>query len=164
MTNTIPHYLFTETVRFVQKAIVLHPTSKKFLIIKRASTEFIRPNTWDIPGGSVHYGELHKDALQREIFEETNLKVTSIKEINVITGYDQNKPMYFIIIGSVCLATSTNITLSNEHGIYQWVTPEEYFNLNPEYTFIKDRLFDIHETNFISDIIYLYQKGNFLLY
>lgn len=159
-SHPIPDYLFTENVRLVQKAIVLHPHENKFLIIKRSATEFIRPNTWDIPGGSAHYGELHKDTLIREVKEESGLSVENIQEINVITSYDSKKPMYFIIIGSVCTATSDNVTLSSEHGEYKWVTAQEFLDTIPKYTFIKDRPFNIHATDFLGDIISLYFMKN----
>ncbi len=163
MTNQshhIPDYLFTENVRFVQKAIVQHPSENKFLIIKRSATEFIRPNTWDIPGGSVHYGELHKDALIREVKEESGLSIKSIKDINVVTSYDSTKPVYCIIVGSVCTATSNNVTLSSEHGEYKWVTVQEFLDKIPNYTFVENRPFNIHSTDFLGDIVYLHFMKN----
>lgn len=161
MINTktqLPDYLFTPTVRFVQKAIVFHPVEPKFLIIKRSSSEFIRPNTWDIPGGSIHYGELHREGLKREVLEETGLTISNVQEFHVITHYDKTKPMYFIIVGSTCTATDDKITVSSEHEKYAWITISDFLNLNSTYSFIQDRTFDIHSTDFIFDFVFLAQK------
>lgn len=157
MNKQIPHYLFTENIRFVIKAIVMHPTENTFMLIKRSAQEFTRPNTWDIPGGSINFGELHQDALAREVMEETGLSISYNKIVHMITSYDPEKNMYCIIVGAGCTAQDTVVKMSNEHQEYQWVNSHDYFKLYaPEYEFKKNRSFDIHKTDFISDMIHLY--------
>ena len=162
--ETIPSYLFTKNIRFVIKAVIWHPdkTSQKFLVIKRSSTEFIRPSTLDIPGGGVHFGELHQDALHREVLEETGLTIHSIQDLILFTSYQQEENIYNIILGVQAISDNNSITLSGEHQQYFWMTKQEFLYQYPKYTFTANRTFNIHSTDFICDIIYksLEQNSN----
>ncbi|KAJ1719711.1 hypothetical protein LPJ53_005569 [Coemansia erecta] len=66
--------------RVVIGGAILHPSSTppSVLIVQRAATERSYPNEWEIPGGHVDPGETILQAVAREIFEETALKVTRI--------------------------------------------------------------------------------------
>lgn len=50
----------------------------EILLIKRSDT-----GRWGMPAGSLELGESVEDALKREVFEETGLKVTSYKPMAV---------------------------------------------------------------------------------
>lgn len=148
-------YLFSDDIRFLQKAIVMHPSDNKFLIIKRSDNDFVRPGTWDLPGGSMVYGELHQDALKREILEETGLKIKNVKEIKAITAYDKEKPLYYILIGSVCTAISDEVELSEEHSEYKWVTKDEFLSSDPNYSYKENRKLDLGSTDLLRDLVYI---------
>ena len=45
-----------------------------FFIAKRQKNQFM-PDFWELPGGKVERNESHHDALKRELFEETGIKV-----------------------------------------------------------------------------------------
>jgi 8-oxo-dGTP pyrophosphatase MutT (NUDIX family) len=151
----VPSYLFTKNIRFVVKAVVWHPDIRlhKFLVVKRSDNEFIRPSTLDIPGGGIHFGELHQDGLVREVYEETGLKIHDIQELILFTSYQSEEKIYNIIAGVSCRADDDKIILSNEHQKYSWMTPEEFLAYHPDYNFIPHRLFNIHSTDFICDIV-----------
>ena len=120
---------FTDNFRFLQKAVIFHPTEKKILTIKRSPTDFSRANTWDIPGGHVTYGESHEDSLRREIREETGMEVGSLAPFHVISEYDKAQPMYYLWIVYQTAASTDQITLSHEHTDFRWVTPEAFLKL-----------------------------------
>lgn len=122
-------YMFKDDIKFVQKAVVYHPSENKILALKRASDSFARPNCWDFPGGNVLFGRLHLDSLISEIDEETSLKVEGIKPVQVTTNYDKEKGIYFIFIGYKCTALSIYVKISHEHSEYKWVTKEEFLKL-----------------------------------
>jgi 8-oxo-dGTP pyrophosphatase MutT (NUDIX family) len=79
-------YMFTDDIKFLQKAVVFHPDkSKAFLVLKRSPNSFARPNDWDLLGGNVLFGELHEDSLRKEIREEANLEAGSLAPVQIIT-------------------------------------------------------------------------------
>ena len=62
------------------KALV-RDSDGKILILRRANNEG-GAGDWDIAGGAIEKGENKHDALKREVFEETNLKIDNIKFLN----------------------------------------------------------------------------------
>ena len=59
--------------RVAFKAIIRK--NNKILVIKRSAKEDVFENLWDIPGGRMNFGESPHEALIREIYEETGIKV-----------------------------------------------------------------------------------------
>jgi 8-oxo-dGTP diphosphatase len=116
--------VFTDKVNFLQKAIIYHPSEPVFLLLKRSSKDSKRPNEWDLPGGNVIFGEIHLDAIRREIHEETALKVRDLQIVQVATGFDREHSLYHFFIGYRCVAQSTQLNLGIEHEQFEWVTPD----------------------------------------
>ena len=61
--------------------------SGKILLQKRADK-----GTWGLPGGAIELGESAVEALVREFYEETGVKVTVEKILNVYTKYSDSYP------------------------------------------------------------------------
>ncbi|MFA6005350.1 MAG: NUDIX domain-containing protein [Patescibacteria group bacterium] len=123
------HFMFMDDMKFLQKAILYHPTENKFLILKRRPEELHRPNTWDLPGGNITYPEEHTDGILREIKEETGLAVTDLRPIQVRTNYNNEEKIYYLFIGHIGKSASGVVALSEEHTEYKWVTKEEFLKL-----------------------------------
>lgn len=123
-------YMFSEDMKFLQKAVVFHPTEpKKFLAIKRSPKAHNRPNDWDLIGGNVSFGELHEVSLRREITEETGLQVGALVPTQIATNFHDN--IYYLYINYKTTALSDTVTLSEEHTEYRWVTKDEFIRLKP---------------------------------
>lgn len=60
------------------KGLVFH--GDRMLMLRRANEDKGGGN-WDVPGGAIESGENPIDALKREIFEETNLKINSAHKL-----------------------------------------------------------------------------------
>lgn len=75
MQNNIPSCFYRISI----KALILDE-NKKFLLCKEPD------GRWELPGGGLDFGENPKSCIQREITEETGLKVT----------YVANNPSYFL--------------------------------------------------------------------
>ena len=67
----------------VVKALIV--CKQEFLIVQRAEDPH-RAFQWTLPGGHVEYGEDLKDAIRREVKEETNLDVTVI-DVNTVWDF-----------------------------------------------------------------------------
>jgi 8-oxo-dGTP diphosphatase len=99
----------------------------KVLILKRSVNSKTNPGKWEFPGGKVDQGEPFDKALIREVFEETQLKI-SLE--NVIGASQQNLPLiravHIIISGKI---VDGELNLSSEHEGYAW----EYLENLPDY-------------------------------
>lgn len=123
--------MFSDDMKFVQKAVVFHPVEKtKFLILKRSEHDHWRAGEWDLPGGNVHFGELHDDSLRKEIKEEADLEVGDLTPLHVKTDFNRQQGYYYIAIKYMCTATSEKVHVGDEHTAYRWVTKEEFKELD----------------------------------
>lgn len=109
----------------------------KFLVLHRAKTDGYMPGFWDIPGGTIEFGEDIKKALTREIKEETGLKV-KIGKIVSAYGYQSGEDRHQFQLVYECEYISGKIKLDvDSHDEYCWVTIEEMKNLK-KIAFLKE--------------------------
>lgn len=73
-----------ERIRISVMGMIKNPDNSILMVFKRDGPE---PNRWDLPGGGLQPGERVKDALKREMLEETGLSESSfhIGEVIVIS-------------------------------------------------------------------------------
>jgi 8-oxo-dGTP diphosphatase len=106
-------YVFGLAVR-----ALITDTDGKILILKRSVDSKTNPGKWELPGGKVDQGEPFDKALVREVFEETQLKISLD---NVIGASQQNLPLiravHIIISGKI---VGGELNLSDEHEGYAW--------------------------------------------
>ena len=110
-----------------QKAVIQNEEGK-ILTLFRTETAPSRPNTWDLPGGELDYGEDAVAGIVREIKEETGLEVKDVRPFDVETHLLPEDGAYWFTIAYRCKALSDNVILSWEHNDYKWVTPAEFYN------------------------------------
>jgi len=96
----------------------------KFLILHKSSEEDINPNSYDIPGGRISFGETLKEALEREILEETGLDVIMG---SILEAWTFTKDNCFQLVGLnyLCSYGSGEVRLSTEHDSYEWVRTKD---------------------------------------
>lgn len=109
----------------------------KFLITHRATINDYQPNLWDIPGGTVEFQEKAEAALNREISEESGLKVDIVKPIFVYDFASGPLRHQFQIVYE-CNYISGEVVLNpEEHDEFKWVTIEELESL-PKIAFLEE--------------------------
>jgi len=64
-------------------ALVLHEGD--VVLIKKAKGPFT--GLWDLPGGKIEFGESPREALEREVLEETGLTVAEAKLLDVASNH-----------------------------------------------------------------------------
>jgi len=74
-------------------AAVVFDEQDRVLLVK---TTYNRAHPWGVPGGSLEYGETPEDAVVREVWEETSLKVEIDRFLFVKTWIPDRVGMYYI--------------------------------------------------------------------
>jgi 8-oxo-dGTP diphosphatase len=115
--------------KIVVSAAIIH--KKKFLLLKRSSSENIFPKKWELPSGKVKFGENIGDALKREVEEETGLSIKHSKFISsrsyTFDYIDEqgSKTRHNVELIFLVRVNEGKIRLSSAHEDASWVTPEE---------------------------------------
>ncbi|MFA5432353.1 MAG: NUDIX domain-containing protein [Candidatus Paceibacterota bacterium] len=103
------------------KAII--KKGKKFLVIFKSDTEEISPNEIDLPGGRLKFGEKLEDGLKREIKEELNI---TIKTIKLSRSWSMVKDdLHLVGLTFLVDYVAGEIKLSGEHTNFKWVNKED---------------------------------------
>ena len=108
----------------------------KFLVTKRSSVNDFLPNIFDLPGGTVEFGEDPMEALKREISEETGLIVDIDRPIYLYSQVLKEERHQIWIIYE-CEFKGGEIKLNpEEHNEYKWVNFDEVKSL-PKIIFLE---------------------------
>jgi len=117
--------------------IVLKNREGKFLILRRSPQKYSEVDKyWDIPGGRINPGSPLIENLQREVMEETGLKI--IDKPKLITAQDILKPTKHIVRLTYIGLADGEVKLSEEHNEYRWLTLEEVKTLEPMDKYFKE--------------------------
>lgn len=112
-----------ETFQWVATSGLIFNQNGQFLIVRRAAHDS-HPNLWELPGGAMDHGEHPKQAVAREIKEETGLNITVHFPISTSYVFSTKSPELQVVrIAFLCKLTTPNqdVLLSSEHSAYQWV-------------------------------------------
>jgi len=99
----------------------------KFLALRSNPDEKHCEDQWFTVTGSVEQGETFEDAVIREIFEETSLKVNSILDLNWGSIYNwqnqDHEEKNFI-----AFVEQNKINLNEEHVDFEWLRLDEFID------------------------------------
>ncbi|CAN5427820.1 NUDIX domain-containing protein [soil metagenome] len=107
--------------------IIFQSSSRAKILLTRRSDN----GKWCLPGGRMEPGESAAEACEREVLEETGLKVTVKKLSGIYTSPDwviqyNDGPMHQLVAFSfVCELVGGELGVSNEATEYGWFTPDE---------------------------------------
>lgn len=111
-----------------QKAVIME--GDKYLILKRSPDAHSYPNCWDFPGGRLEKGEDVLAGLEREVIEETGLRVKATRPVFVFHEILNGRSLVFIVY--LCEKISGKINLSHEHTEYKWAKRNDILKLDTE--------------------------------
>ena len=116
----------------VAKALV-RDREGRYLFIRRSAASKHFGGYWEMPGGKMDPGEGIDQTLEREVFEETGLRVRDPHVFGASEG-DTPEARFIQVIMEVSAEPGT-VTLSAEHDEFTWVTPREAvaLKLSPVY-------------------------------
>jgi len=112
-------------MKTIQKATIKR--GGKYLILLRAPNAKFYPEHWDFPGGKLEENEHAHHGIEREILEETNLKVKALRAVATYDENDDEGHYHFIIYSTKII--SGEIKLSHEHTAFKWATKTEILSL-----------------------------------
>lgn len=121
----------------VNRSFVINKKGE-LLLIKRSVNDRYDPGLWEIPGGKLDEGQDISHALEREVFEETNLLVTPLLRIGYfeseIISSGPYKGMPYVVIIGISKVEAGEVKISEEHDEFCWVNFRNFdkFNLRPE--------------------------------
>lgn len=126
-------------LRVAAKAAIVH--KGKVLILREAGTydEGTNIGKYGLPGGRINPEESFYDALDREVEEETGLKVKPIKPIHVGEWWPEIKgnKNHIVAVFVLCESDTDEVVLSEEHDSYEWLdakTLPKYSVVEPDRT------------------------------
>ena len=111
------------------KAIILNDDGE-LLIIKKTVEENANDassNLYDVPGGRLKYGEKLDEALQREVMEETGLKIYK-RTLLSANSFIRPDKLQLTVITYLCFCKEKKICLSDEHSDFLWIKPSDLLN------------------------------------
>ncbi len=123
----------------------------KVLLLKRSSMEDCYKNLWETPGGKINFGENLKEALKREVKEETNLDIEVFIPVNTWSFFRDDKS-YVVGITFLCKPLSEKIRLSEEHVEYRWIAENELDELEMNENLRKELKFFFKNKNHFLNI------------
>lgn len=108
----------------------------KILIVQRASTDSHNPGIWEVPGGKLDEGQDITHSQEREVLEETSCFVSVTDRDCFIESFVCGSGKYigipYVAIYSITKLIGGDVTLSDEHDNYVWVTYGEMLNYGPK--------------------------------
>ena len=95
----------------------------KVLLVRRRNEPF--RDHWSLPGGGVEPGERLRDAVKREVFEETGLEV----DVGNVAGYREGlQPFHHVVIAFHCIVTGGELCAGDDAVECEFVEPTEIFD------------------------------------
>jgi 8-oxo-dGTP pyrophosphatase MutT (NUDIX family) len=123
-------------------AIIFDTKREKVLLTQRVDN-----GRWCLPGGQVESGESVAEACEREVWEETGLKVRVTRLVGVYSNPDQlviykdGNKAFFVVLSFEAEILEGELGLSNETTDYGYFTMQEMESM-PMHGQHKDRVED----------------------
>lgn len=108
------------------------------ILVLRKRRKKIFPSDIDLPGGRINFGEHDaKNALLREVKEETGLDVEIMQPLDIATIV-RIASLQIVATMFLCRAESADVKLSKEHRSYEWLPANEIIRNKKFPKWIKD--------------------------
>ena len=122
-------------------AAVIEGEERKILLICEGDLPYHK--SWVVPGGYVKSDETVKQAIIREVREETGLEILPTKFVGVYDDFlsEKDEPMHHIIATYEATVIGGRILITKEATEYAWMSPEEALG-SPQVPDIFKRMLD----------------------
>lgn len=114
-------------------AIIENIANGKILLIQRSGDLDWHPGEWEILYGRIDQFEDTVTGLKREVEEEVGISDLEVLEVltvwHMFRGTVETAENELIGVTYHCRTSQTEITISDEHQTYRWVSPQEALDL-----------------------------------
>lgn len=102
--------------------IIIHDDEGRYLFLRRAASYKDGQQPWDIPGGRIEPDESLEDALAREVFEETHMKLG--ENFRLIAAQDIFVPAKDLHVVRLTYSGTAEgkVVISDEHSEFRWMS------------------------------------------
>lgn len=113
-----------------KEASIFQITQNIYLLNKRGQILLLKHKNgkWLLPGGKLKNAENWQQGLEREIREETSLKIIELKGIFEVDTWRSDNQHYYGIFFFGKATDDNKIFLSQEHIDYKWIDSLEELN------------------------------------
>ncbi|HAX70727.1 MAG TPA: NUDIX domain-containing protein [Anaerolineales bacterium] len=107
-------------------AVIFDKTREKVLLTQRADN-----GHWCLPGGHMESGESAAEACEREVWEETGLKVRAMRLLGVYSNpdqlviYEDGNKAFFVVLNFEVQVLEGKVGLSDETTDFGWFSLSE---------------------------------------
>lgn len=108
---------------------VLRDAAGRVLLVRRSLRSTYWPGLWELPGGKPDDGETLDTAVEREVFEETAMRVTARRFLAAVAHDLPHRRLIFIAIELLAQTGPAQVKLSNEHDDFRWIDAEDLTEL-----------------------------------
>jgi 8-oxo-dGTP diphosphatase len=124
------------------KAFILYEGKVLLLQESDAYADGTNAGKWEMPGGRMEPDESFKNAIVREVKEETGRGVEVGRPFMLGEWWPnvRGEQWHIVATFSICHAKSANVTLGPDHGTYVWLDPKEYTKYNNDAAYIKESI------------------------
>ncbi len=106
-------------------AVILH--QGRVLLARRGNPPLA--GEWSIPGGKLELGEKLRDGLEREVREETGLKVEAAELLDVFdsifTDAEGRTEYHYVLVDFLCHLRAGVAVAASDASQLAWATPDE---------------------------------------
>jgi 8-oxo-dGTP diphosphatase len=100
----------------------------RYLFLRRSTQSRHYAGKWEPPGGKMDPGETLDATLEREVAEETGLRIRDPHVAGAVEGATESARYVALMMEAV--AEPGAVTLSDEHDAFVWATPAEAARLD----------------------------------
>ncbi len=117
------HIPMQENYPIAGVSAVIFDTKGRVLLVLRGNEPL--KDMWSFPGGKIHFGETRQAACQREVLEETGLRIAIQKLITSVEFIDIPTASHFLVFSYLGSVVSGEPKASSDAAQVAWVTPHE---------------------------------------
>lgn len=130
----MPKTAVEERPRVVLVNRCLIKKERKLLLIQRSKKDSWEPQKWELPGGKIDLGQDLKNALEREVLEETGLYIKATNNTTFTESYVIAKGKYtglpYVVIVYKGTIVGGEVKLSHEHEDFCWCESKEALDMD----------------------------------